>query len=164
MQQTTMDGKWDVDAHGSGVDRNDQVTIMDGKNMVTLDNKYGDKTHEQIMGKNAGTLDVKQRAEARKPEGESDHVGQANDVAYTMEQADDIYTRKCDPFNPRRVEHILRAVKIGEQLTSEEREQAEEFVKEYADVFTCTIGEVCLIPGAKIDLNVPDDAVLTTSV
>lgn len=69
---------------------------------------------------------------------------------------DDVYTRKkpAGPFNPKRVERVLREVKIGSDLTEEERQEVEALLKEFADVFALSVNEVHLVDGATHKLNI----------
>ena len=53
---------------------------------------------------------------------------------------------------------------MGDDITWEERTKAEALVAEYADVFACSLSEVLLIPGARVNLNIPADAKLSTSI
>ena len=39
-----------------------------------------------------------------------------------------------------------------------EQKQIEALITEYTDVFACSFSEVMLIPGARVNLNVPKDA------
>ncbi|KIK11826.1 hypothetical protein PISMIDRAFT_121993 [Pisolithus microcarpus 441] len=84
--------------------------------------------------------------------------------AYAITQAeDDMFMRQTNPFNPKRIDFIMSAVQVGNDLSMEEKEQVDAFIKEYADVFACSIKEVLLIPGVTIDLNVPPYTMFTTS-
>jgi hypothetical protein len=74
-----------------------------------------------------------------------------------MQQNPSIYTRKTNAFNPARVVEITRQIMFGEDLTREERKELEEFVANNADSFALSLGEVIPIPGAAINLNVPEN-------
>ncbi|KAG2050050.1 hypothetical protein BDR06DRAFT_841072, partial [Suillus hirtellus] len=67
------------------------------------------------------------------------------------------YTRKTDAFNPARVVEIACQITFGEDLTREERKELEEFVANNADNFALSLGEVIPIPGAAINLNIPEN-------
>jgi len=55
-----------------------------------------------------------------------------------------IFTRLTEPgpFLPERVEAIVNAVRYGDQLTEEQRNQAQALVAEFADVFVLSVREV----------------------
>ncbi|KAG2135238.1 uncharacterized protein EDB93DRAFT_1107202 [Suillus bovinus] len=59
-----------------------------------------------------------------------------------------IFMRLTNPHNP--------LLQYGQDLTLEELEQVKALVTEYADIFTCSLGEVLLVPGAVHLLNIPD--------
>ncbi|KAF9077424.1 hypothetical protein BDP27DRAFT_1413839 [Rhodocollybia butyracea] len=78
-----------------------------------------------------------------------------------------IFTRnngKGGAFKPERVEEILRQVKLGSQLTPEQHTRAADLIREYADCFALTVGEVCHVPGAVHKLDVPDDATFSRKI
>ncbi|KIM58950.1 hypothetical protein SCLCIDRAFT_76242, partial [Scleroderma citrinum Foug A] len=80
------------------------------------------------------------------------------------EPKDSIFMRHTDLFNPKQIEHIVNAVTLGEDLTMDEQAVAEALVVEFADVFTCSLSEVLLIPDAKVDLNIAKNARFNTSI
>jgi len=53
---------------------------------------------------------------------------------------------------------VLRQVKIGKGLTTVERTEVEELLKEYADCFALSVSEVRHVEGAVHQLRVPEDA------
>lgn len=75
-----------------------------------------------------------------------------------------LYTRQLDPFNPIRVKEILRQITFGDDLTEEERKELEQLVSRNADNFALTLKEVVPIPGATLNLNVPDDAMFNLRI
>jgi hypothetical protein len=75
-----------------------------------------------------------------------------------------IYTRQTDPFNPARVKEIIRQVEFGKDLSIEEREELEQFVRENADSFALALKEVIPIPGATLNLNVPENTTFNLRV
>lgn len=60
-----------------------------------------------------------------------------------------LFTRQTDPFKPKRVAEILRQIKIGSDVSAEEREQIIALVAEFADCFALSVREVLPIPGAE---------------
>ncbi|KIJ96626.1 hypothetical protein K443DRAFT_28104, partial [Laccaria amethystina LaAM-08-1] len=77
---------------------------------------------------------------------------------------DVIFTRHTDPFLPARVMKILELVKIGEDVTTAQREEVKSLVTEFADCFALLLSEVNLIPGAVHKLNIPEDTTFCTKI
>jgi hypothetical protein len=69
-----------------------------------------------------------------------------------------IYTRQTDPFKPARIKEILRQITIGTDMSKDEQEELKQFIADNADCFTLTLKEVMPIPGAELNLNVPENA------
>ncbi|KAG1845764.1 hypothetical protein C8R48DRAFT_616945 [Suillus tomentosus] len=67
-----------------------------------------------------------------------------------------IFMRLTDPMNPRRVVFVVKKVQYGDNLTADERKQAEALVGSFADIFAGSLSEVLPVPGAKHVLNVPE--------
>ncbi|KAJ7029687.1 hypothetical protein C8F04DRAFT_1236964 [Mycena alexandri] len=84
----------------------------------------------------------------------ADHAEQ---VAH-VHDPDGVYTRSTDPFKPERVAEILKKVQIGPDLTDREREIVLEFLREFADIFALSVGEVNVVPGAVYAPKIPADA------
>src|SRR6202020_1430477 len=59
-----------------------------------------------------------------------------------------IFTRKTKAFATPRVEAVLAAIWIGNDLSPEETRIVQELIKEYADCFALSMGEVYHVPGA----------------
>ncbi|EIW61863.1 uncharacterized protein TRAVEDRAFT_93877, partial [Trametes versicolor FP-101664 SS1] len=74
------------------------------------------------------------------------------------------YTRTTEPFKKERVQAIVDAVQIGDDLSAEERARVQQLIREYADCFALSIKEVTPIPGAVHTLNVPPDATFSKRV
>jgi hypothetical protein len=70
-----------------------------------------------------------------------------------------IYTRQTNPFNPARIKEILRQIKFGDDLSEDKRKELEQLVADNADIFALALKEVVPIPGAALNLNVPENAV-----
>ncbi|KIK00722.1 hypothetical protein K443DRAFT_52292, partial [Laccaria amethystina LaAM-08-1] len=77
---------------------------------------------------------------------------------------DVIFTHHTDPFLPARVMKILELVKIGEDVTTAQREEVKSLVTEFADCFALSLSEVNLIPGAVHKLNIPEDTTFRTKI
>ncbi|KAG1849001.1 hypothetical protein F4604DRAFT_1935078 [Suillus subluteus] len=67
-----------------------------------------------------------------------------------------IYTRQTNPFKLERVAEIVRQVMIGNDFMEAERWELEQFIKDNADLFALSLWEVNIIPGAQLNLNVPE--------
>jgi hypothetical protein len=68
-----------------------------------------------------------------------------------------IYMRQTDAFNPAWVAEIIHQITFGEDLTREECKELEELIASNVDTFTLSLKEVILIPGAVINLNIPEN-------
>jgi len=66
-----------------------------------------------------------------------------------------LFTRTTDPFNPRRVQEVLKHVSIGSDLSLGQREKVVSLLSEFADCFALSVGEVIAIPGAEHHIHVP---------
>jgi hypothetical protein len=77
---------------------------------------------------------------------------------------EDIFTRKENPFQPVRVAEILKQVKIGEDLTMEQRSSVEKLITEWADIFALSVGEVLTVEGAVHTLDIPEEATFSKKV
>ncbi|KAJ6492431.1 hypothetical protein C8R47DRAFT_976056 [Mycena vitilis] len=73
-----------------------------------------------------------------------------------------IYTRLTDPFNPERVAEVVWLVKIGPDLTDDQRGVVRAFVEEYADVFALSVGEVKVVDGPGYAPTLPDNVAFST--
>ncbi|GAV99845.1 Retrovirus-related Pol polyprotein from transposon opus Includes: ame: Full=Protease [Lentinula edodes] len=67
-------------------------------------------------------------------------------------------------FQPEHVREILRKVKIGPQLSMNQRAQVEQLLSEYADCFALSVGEVRLVKNAIHKLNIPEGATFPKKV
>jgi len=158
----------------------DVIKIRDNKTQVTLINQYHDQTHSRVIGNGKPTLDIKQvtqqheyeytkqmqipRIKSNKHPDVTNKTIVERAVPTYISETSIPFTRRTDPFNPRRVEYIIKSVKVGENTTRGEKEQVEALIAEYADIFACSLSEVTLIPGAMVDLNVPKEARFNTNI
>ncbi|KAJ7439824.1 hypothetical protein FB451DRAFT_1415471 [Mycena latifolia] len=55
--------------------------------------------------------------------------------AYMTSPADLIFTRAMDPFNPKRVQAIVEAVRLGPDLTETQRAEVRQLIAEFTDTF-----------------------------
>ncbi|KIM79278.1 hypothetical protein PILCRDRAFT_52296, partial [Piloderma croceum F 1598] len=75
-----------------------------------------------------------------------------------------IFTRKSKVFAPARVEAVVAAIRIGDDLSPEEKIIVQDLIKEYADCFALSMSEVYHVPGAVHKIDVPKDKVFNTKV
>ncbi|KIK35568.1 hypothetical protein CY34DRAFT_95846, partial [Suillus luteus UH-Slu-Lm8-n1] len=75
-----------------------------------------------------------------------------------------IYTRHTDPFNPGRVAEVLRQIKIGDDLTEEQRTQVRDLCAEFADTFALAVSEVFPVDFKTFKLTFPEGTLFTTKV
>ena len=55
-------------------------------------------------------------------------------------------------------------VSKSEMTSHQKNAEVEALIAEYTDVFACSLSEVLLIPGARVNLNVPADAQFNTNI
>jgi len=70
-----------------------------------------------------------------------------------------IYTRQTNPFNPARLKEILQQIKFRDDLSEDEGKELEQLVADNTDIFALALKKVVPIPGATLNLNVPENAV-----
>jgi len=75
-----------------------------------------------------------------------------------------IFTRKSQPFATARVEAVLAAICIGDDLSPKEAIIVQDLIREYTDCFTLSMSEVHLVPGAVHKIDIPKDKVFNTKV
>ncbi|EJD47206.1 hypothetical protein AURDEDRAFT_62400, partial [Auricularia subglabra TFB-10046 SS5] len=56
---------------------------------------------------------------------------------------------------PERVQRVVDAVRVGKDLTADERQQVDALIREFADVFTLSASEVRLVDFIEHRLGVP---------
>jgi hypothetical protein len=57
-------------------------------------------------------------------------------------QEQDIFTRHTWPDNPARVAKILSEVKLGDDITRDEKQQLKDFIRHHADIFALSLKDV----------------------
>lgn len=68
-----------------------------------------------------------------------------------------LFTRLTDPFKEERVAEVLRLIKIGDDLSPEDRAEVEDLVRNFADIFALSLSEVNAVEGAVHTLNIPQE-------
>ncbi|QRV78795.1 Retrovirus-related Pol polyprotein from transposon [Ceratobasidium sp. AG-Ba] len=64
--------------------------------------------------------------------------------------------RTTNPFNPLRVADIKSKIKIGDDLTSEQRERVDNLIGEFADIFARSLSEVLPVDFSEMRLDIPE--------
>lgn len=75
-----------------------------------------------------------------------------------------VLTRATEPFKKERVEAVVREVRIGEDLTGEQKGKVLDLIREFADCFALSLSEVNAVPGAVHKLKIPEGATFSTKV
>jgi hypothetical protein len=75
-----------------------------------------------------------------------------------------IFTRLTDPYNPKWVAAVLKAVTVGPDLADEQRKRVHSFIAEFADCFALSMKEVMPIPGAEHTMNIPAKTTFSTKI
>ena len=75
-----------------------------------------------------------------------------------------IFTRKTTPFKPARVDAVAAAVRIGTDLSPAETTIVQDLIREYADCFALSMGEVHNVPGAVHKIDIPKGKTFNTKV
>ncbi|KAG2742837.1 hypothetical protein P692DRAFT_20695421, partial [Suillus brevipes Sb2] len=75
-----------------------------------------------------------------------------------------VYTRQTEPFNPTRVAEVLRQIKIGDDLTAEQRTQVRDLCAEFADTFALAVSEVFPVDFKTFKLTFPEGTKFITKV
>jgi len=150
----------------------DKVTITDSNTTATLRNRIADADraptantmhHTTMLSGPAAIAPIR-----TPPAQETNTQDTAQTKASTAKTApmntDSIFTRRTDPFKAARVKYIIQSVKIGNDLSADEMNEVVKLLTEYADIFACSLGEVLPIPGAQVNLNIPEDTTFRTTV
>ena len=152
----------------------DEVTIVDNKSSAILYNHPTDNNgpqgmnmigHATLPAECCAVQVTNQTTTTPQTMGTSDMIEtKASSEKTEVKNTESIFTRQTDPFAAPRVEYILQNVKIGTDLTADEKSEVTKLITEYADVFACSLGEVLPIPGAQVDLNILEDMTFQTTV
>ena len=135
----------------------DEVTISNNNGTTTLHNRFNERPPHSTHPASGHPAKVKNQDTTYTTE-------TTTSMETTSTKPADIFTRQTDPFAPPRVEYIVRSVKIGKDISPEEREEVTKLLTEFADVFACLLKEVLPIPEAQVDLTILEDATFRTTV
>ena len=107
------------------------------------------------------TREEMRQQEERIEDGEEVHtVGNANQEQFEIKRGPNTSQRRIDPFNAERVAEILEKIEIGEDLTEKQREEVENLVREYADIFALTMSEVTYVDWHRHHLSIDPEVKL----
>jgi hypothetical protein len=94
---------------------------------------------------------------------EDQNVGKTDEVNTIQEEhTEQPKLTDIRPITPERIAKIQADVKIGDDITKDQRKEVLQILAEYADCFVLNISEVVQIPGAVHKLNIPDGATFNT--
>ncbi|KAG1770163.1 hypothetical protein EV702DRAFT_1202573 [Suillus placidus] len=100
--------------------------------------------------------------------GQTDHPEDANigEVPeFPMnEAAPSIYSRRTNPFNPARVAEIMRVIKIGDDLSPDQKAQVHGLCEEFADTLALSVSKVYPIDFKTFKLHFPEGTKFRTKV
>ena len=75
-----------------------------------------------------------------------------------------LFTQMTDPFKHEHVQEILRLVTIGDDLSTEERQEVEQLIRDFTDIFALSVSEVNTVENAVHHLDIPPDATFPLKV
>ena len=81
-----------------------------------------------------------------------------------LKENKDLFTRLTSPFKPERVEEVLRLVKIGDDLSEDERQKVHQLVSSFADIFALSVSEVKVVENAVHHLDIPPEVTFSMKV
>ncbi|KAG9124259.1 hypothetical protein FRC07_012232, partial [Ceratobasidium sp. 392] len=64
--------------------------------------------------------------------------------------------RTKDPFNREQIAEVLRKIRIGDDLSPEQRKRVMDLIGEYADIFALSLSEVLPIDFTQLKLDIPE--------
>jgi hypothetical protein len=94
--------------------------------------------------------------------GQEEQKGKAQGHQESRKAGAPVPGRQTDPFHPRSVEAVLRAITIGDDLSDSQWKEVSKLVGTYADCFALSVHEVIPAKDARLHLNIPADAQLPT--
>ncbi|KAG1775751.1 hypothetical protein EV702DRAFT_1198948 [Suillus placidus] len=75
-----------------------------------------------------------------------------------------VYTRHTSPFNPARVAEVLQQIKIGDDLSLDQRTKVRDLCAEFADTFALAVSEVFPVDFKTFKLTFPEGMKFNTKV
>jgi hypothetical protein len=73
-----------------------------------------------------------------------------------LEHEADTFTRQTNLFNQRRVNALLKAIAIGDNLSKDQKAKVHSLIATHADCFALSVKEVILAENTTLDLNIPE--------
>lgn len=125
-----------------------------GSNKITLG--VGEYVEVRNQAEEGGRECVRALAEEQRETGDVE-------IMFSEETRDEnIYTRHTKPFKKRRVDEVVKQVRVGKNLTKEEQREVEELIRRYADVFALSMSEVKRVEGTIHKLKIPQETKFST--
>lgn len=75
-----------------------------------------------------------------------------------------LFTRMTEPRKPERVQELLKLIKIGDDLSPDERQEVQQLITSFADIFALSVSEVKVVDNAVHHLDIPKDATFPLKV
>ena len=82
----------------------------------------------------------------------------------TFQENTNLLTRGTEPHKPERVQELLRLVTIGDDLSTEERQEVRQLISSFADIFALSVSEVKVADDAVHHLEIPPNATFSMKV
>jgi hypothetical protein len=82
----------------------------------------------------------------------------AESAVHVVKPMTGLYTRFTDPFNTQRVQEILGSVTIGDDISTDQRVEVKNLIRQYADIFALSVSKVASVDFALFSLNMPLEA------
>jgi hypothetical protein len=73
-----------------------------------------------------------------------------------LEEEADTFTRQTNLFNRKRVNALLKAIAIGDDLSEEQKMKVHSLIAAHADCFALSVKEVVPAENTTLDLNIPE--------
>jgi hypothetical protein len=147
--------------------KQDTIQVRDDQTTAELKNQINSKYYMKgISGKAPAVMDWKHFHKDPVPavndKGEQPEI-EPEQLEVPMEgpeEATTAFTRQQDLFAWKRVNALLKAIEIGDDITADQKEVVRSLIAKYADCFTLLVREVIPARDAMLQLNIPEEAQL----
>jgi hypothetical protein len=145
----------------------DTIQVRDSQSVTKLRNQIDSKYYmKHASGEMSMVTDWKQGGKdpllAVSDEGKQLELGPEwlEVLTEDLEGATSTFTRQQDLFSQSRVDVVLKAIEISDDMTAEQREAVCNLIAKYADCFALSIREVIPAKDTTLRLNIPEEAQL----